>query len=157
MAIRGVFDATAPGTPQRPNGSIICALVATERAYREAYPQNMTRPVPNGPLLELRSAAPNQLACLRIPRPHVSRKEERRCDTDPTPESEKADRLFQASLKDLELQFKGGLTIAQHPTLFTAKAEAEIEAYGRLVAMRASQAIARHVSEGKPLICLSAK
>ena len=71
--------------------------------------------------------------------------------TDPTPESETADILFQASLKDLELQFKGGLTVAQHPTLFTEKAEAEIEAYGRMVAMRASRAIARRVAEGQPL------
>jgi hypothetical protein len=30
-----------------------------------------------------------------------------------------------------------------HPTLFTDEREAEIEAYGRLVAMRAAQAIAR--------------
>ncbi|MBI2931107.1 MAG: hypothetical protein HYY16_05610 [Planctomycetes bacterium] len=71
--------------------------------------------------------------------------------TDPTPESEAADILFQASLKDLELQFKGGLTMDQHPTLFTEKAEAEVEAYGRMVAMRASRAIARRVAEGKPL------
>jgi hypothetical protein len=69
--------------------------------------------------------------------------------TNPTPESETADILFQASLKDLELQFKGGLTMDQHPTLFTEKAE--IEAYGRMVAMRASRAIARRVAEGKPL------
>jgi hypothetical protein len=71
--------------------------------------------------------------------------------TDPTPESETADILFQASLKDLELQFKGGLTMAQHPTLFTEQAEAKIEAYGRLVAMRASYAIAQRAAEGKPL------
>lgn len=71
--------------------------------------------------------------------------------TDPTPESETADILFQASLADLERQLKGGLTMAQHPTLFTEKAEAEIEAYGRLVAMRASLAIAQRAAEGKPL------
>jgi hypothetical protein len=70
---------------------------------------------------------------------------------DPTPVSETADILFQASLKDLELQFKGGLTMVQHPTLFTEKAEAEIEAYGRLVAMRASRVIAQQAAEGKPL------
>lgn len=71
--------------------------------------------------------------------------------TDPTPESETADILFQASLKDLELQFKGGLTMAQHPTLFTEEAEAKVEACGRMVAMRASQVIARRATEGKPL------
>jgi len=71
--------------------------------------------------------------------------------TDPTPNSEMGDILFQASLRDLELQFKGGLTMAQHPTLFTEKAEAKVEAYGRIVAMRASQAIAQRAAEGKPL------
>ena len=53
------------------------------------------------------------------------------------------DIVFQASLKDLELQFRGGLKIEENPTLFTEQREAEIEAYGRLVAMRATQAIAR--------------
>ena len=59
--------------------------------------------------------------------------------------------LFEASLRDLELQFKGGLTMAQHPTVFTDKAEAEIEAHGRLLAMRASQAIAQWAADGVPL------
>lgn len=71
--------------------------------------------------------------------------------TDPTPESELGDILFQASLRDLDLQFKGGLIMAQTPTLFTEKADAEVEAYARLVAMRASRAIARRAAEGKPL------
>jgi hypothetical protein len=62
---------------------------------------------------------------------------------DPGTESELADILFEASLRDLDLQFKGGLTMAEHPTLFTDKGEAEVEAYGRLVAMRATLAIAR--------------
>ncbi len=53
------------------------------------------------------------------------------------------DIVFQASLKDLELQFKGGLKIEENPTLFTDQKEAEVEAYGRLVAMKAAQAIAR--------------
>ncbi|MFQ5845799.1 MAG: hypothetical protein ACE5JG_12520, partial [Planctomycetota bacterium] len=70
---------------------------------------------------------------------------------DPTPESEMGDILFEASLRGLELQFKGGLTMAQNPTMFTEKAEAEIEAYGRLVAMRASRVIAQQAAEGKPL------
>ena len=71
--------------------------------------------------------------------------------TDATVESVLEDILFQASLSDLERQFRGGLTIASHPTLFTEEAEARIEAYGRLVAMRASQAIARLAAEGRAL------
>ena len=62
---------------------------------------------------------------------------------DPKEHSTLEDIVFQASLKDLELQFKGGLTIEENPTLFTEQQEAEIEAYGRLTAMRATQAIAR--------------
>ena len=64
---------------------------------------------------------------------------------DPTPESEKGDVVFQCSLRRLELQFKGGLTMDQNPTIFTDKKEADVEGYGRLVAMRASQAIARRL------------
>jgi hypothetical protein len=52
--------------------------------------------------------------------------------TDPTPHSELIDILFEASLRDLELQFKGGLTACNHPTLFTEKGEAEQEARKRL-------------------------
>lgn len=62
---------------------------------------------------------------------------------DAAPESTLPDILFQASLHDLERQFKGGLTMDEHPTLFTDEREAEVEAYGRLVAQRAAQAIAR--------------
>lgn len=62
---------------------------------------------------------------------------------DPKPESTTEDILFQASLKDLGLQFKGGLTIEENPTLFTDEREAKIEAFGRLTAMRAGQAILR--------------
>ena len=62
---------------------------------------------------------------------------------DPKTHSTLGDICFQASLKDLELQFKGGLTIDENPTLFTEQKEAEVEAYGRLVAMKAAQAIAR--------------
>jgi len=61
---------------------------------------------------------------------------------DPGPHSTLGDIVFQASLTDLELQFKGGLTIEENPTLFTEQREAELEAHGRLVAMRAAQAIA---------------
>ena len=52
--------------------------------------------------------------------------------TDPTPESILVDILFAASLTDLLLQFKGGLTLAENPTLFTDRTEAETEALRRL-------------------------
>jgi len=62
---------------------------------------------------------------------------------DPTPESTMEDILFQASLMDLDLQFKGGLKIEENPTLFTDEQEAKYEAFGRITAMRAGQAILR--------------
>ena len=62
---------------------------------------------------------------------------------DPKPHSTLEDLVFQASLRDLDLQFKGGLRIEENPTLFTDQQEAKYEAYGRLTAMRASQAILR--------------
>ncbi len=63
--------------------------------------------------------------------------------TDPTPESEIADICFETTLRGLELQFKGGLTVAQNPTMFTDREEAEHEADLRLSAMNASQEIVR--------------
>ena len=62
---------------------------------------------------------------------------------DPTGYSEMGDILFTASLRGLYLQFKGGLSLDRNPTIFTDQREAQIEAYGRLLAMRASKAIAR--------------
>ena len=62
---------------------------------------------------------------------------------DPTADSTMEDIVLQASLKDLDLQFKGGLKIEENPTLFTEKREAELEAHGRFLAMRAALAIAR--------------
>ncbi len=62
---------------------------------------------------------------------------------DPTPVSELGDILFETTLHGLELQFKGGLTMAQNPTIFTDQQEAKYEAYGRLTAMRAAQAVLR--------------
>ncbi len=44
---------------------------------------------------------------------------------DPTKISTLADILFETTLRGLELQFKGGLTAAENPTIFTEKAEAE--------------------------------
>jgi hypothetical protein len=57
-------------------------------------------------------------------------------------ESQIEDVLFEASLRSLELQFKGGLRMDDNPTIFTDHREALIEAHGRLMAMRAAQAIA---------------
>jgi hypothetical protein len=62
---------------------------------------------------------------------------------DPKPTSTLEDLVFEASLRDLDLQFKGGLQIDENPTLFTDRQEAHLEAYGRLTAMRANQAILR--------------
>ncbi len=67
---------------------------------------------------------------------------------DPSPHSELADICFEGSLRKLELQFRGGLTCEQNPTLFTDRQEARIEAYGRLTAMRAAEAIAEQARAG---------
>ena len=65
--------------------------------------------------------------------------------TDPTRESEVGDVCFETTVRGLLLQLKGGLDIERNVTLFTEKNEAEVEAFGRLTAMRASQAIARRL------------
>lgn len=62
---------------------------------------------------------------------------------DPKPHGTLDDLVFEASLRDLELQLRGGLQMDENPTLFTDRQEARLEAYGRLTAMRASQAILR--------------
>lgn len=58
--------------------------------------------------------------------------------TDPTPVSVLGDILFAASLEDLRLQFLGGLSTEQNPTLFTDQAEATAEALVRLKARKES-------------------
>ncbi|MCK4414817.1 MAG: hypothetical protein KAY32_14880 [Candidatus Eisenbacteria sp.] len=62
--------------------------------------------------------------------------------TDPRPESTLGDILFQASLRDLERQFKGGLTMDDHPTLLTDRREAEVEAHARIIAVQVSRVLA---------------
>ncbi len=52
--------------------------------------------------------------------------------TDPSPLCVLGDVLFAASLTELYMQFRGGLTLDQNPTLFTDQAEAEVEAKARL-------------------------
>jgi hypothetical protein len=71
--------------------------------------------------------------------------------TDPTPKSEIQDILFETCLRELELQFKGGLTAEENPTIFTDKAEAEVDARGRQFLLRALEAIA-HCGGGKTLL-----
>jgi len=68
---------------------------------------------------------------------------------DPTERPEHDDLVSAVSLADLELQFKGGLRIDQNPTLLTERKEAEIEAFGRVTALRAARAIAAQVAAGK--------
>ena len=60
---------------------------------------------------------------------------------DPNPYSEIGDILFEASLRELELQFKGGLDMDRNPTLFTERKEASEEALSRMLLMRAFRAI----------------
>ena len=55
---------------------------------------------------------------------------------DPRPQSTLGDILFQASLRDLSLQFKGGLSVEENPTLFTDEQEAIAEVHRRLDRMR---------------------
>ena len=71
--------------------------------------------------------------------------------TDPTPESELADIFFAASLRDLELQFRGGLTCEHNPTLFTERAEAEADAQKSLEARDAAIAVLRNVEDPEGL------
>ena len=69
--------------------------------------------------------------------------------TDPKSDSTLADILFEASLGDLERQFKGGLTMEENPTLFTDHREAEAEAIARMVALRISQVVVQERGKAK--------
>jgi len=57
--------------------------------------------------------------------------------TDPTPVSELGDVLFEASLADLLLQFKGGLRIEDNPTIYTDRGEAWLDVTDRIHRKRA--------------------
>ncbi len=59
---------------------------------------------------------------------------------DPTPENEMVDILFTTSLRTLRLQFLGGLSMEQNPTIFTDEREATVEAERRLTSLRGVQA-----------------
>jgi len=63
--------------------------------------------------------------------------------TNPTPDSTLGDILFETTLRGLERQFRGGLSIADIPTIFTDRAEAEVEARARMIALKTSAAILR--------------
>ena len=67
---------------------------------------------------------------------------------DPTTDSELCDILFATSLRNLELQFRGGLTCDRNPSLFTNREEAEAEATTRLVAAKVAKAIAASPAVG---------
>lgn len=71
--------------------------------------------------------------------------------TDATPESTLGDVLAEVTLGELELQFKGGLTIADNPAIFTDEDEAEQEAQRRLVAVKTAELIARYGIRGAAL------
>ena len=62
---------------------------------------------------------------------------------DPSPLSELVDIVMEVSLADVEAQIRGGMTLAENPTIFTSRTEAEAEAQARLVASRVAQAISR--------------
>ena len=58
---------------------------------------------------------------------------------DAIPGSEMADIVCPMSLREIDPR---ALRMDRNPTLFTSKEEAQLEGYGRLVAMRAAEAIA---------------
>lgn len=61
---------------------------------------------------------------------------------DPGPQSTLADCCHESGLKDLELQFRGGLTCEENLALFTDSGEAEAEARTRLLARDTAKALA---------------
>ena len=61
---------------------------------------------------------------------------------DPGPSDEMGDMCFAVSLRELELQFRGGFTCERDPALFTDQEEAEAEARARLLARNAALALA---------------
>ena len=64
------------------------------------------------------------------------------CVIDPGPASCMGDIMFECSLRELMLQFRGGLRIEQRPTIFTDENEARMDARTRLIAMQAFRKIA---------------
>jgi hypothetical protein len=54
-----------------------------------------------------------------------------------------SDIASEVSVRHFVRMLAGGLSLNDNPVFFTTEREAEIEAFGRMTAMRASQAIAR--------------
>jgi hypothetical protein len=71
--------------------------------------------------------------------------------TNPGPDPELADICFETSIENLALHLKGGLSMDADPTMFTDRAEAELEARCRPVAMETSHAIRAMAADGIPL------
>ncbi len=69
---------------------------------------------------------------------------------DAKPSSEMADVLFESTLRGLELQFKGGMTMDEHPTVFDDKAEAEQEARRRLMVRKVAEVVGAETSKRLP-------
>ena len=71
--------------------------------------------------------------------------------TDPSPHSTLPDVCFQTTLDGLRLQFAGGLTMDEHPTVFTDEEEAHEDAKNRLLVWRVASQIRlqRGVPEGE--------
>jgi hypothetical protein len=61
--------------------------------------------------------------------------------TNPTHISTLGDILFETTLRGLERQFRGGLSMADNPTIFADRAEALVEARARMIALKTSAAI----------------
>ena len=60
---------------------------------------------------------------------------------DPTPDSTLPDICFETTLAGLRLQFAGGLTIEEHPTIFTTQDEAHEDAKNRLLVWKVANRI----------------
>ena len=62
---------------------------------------------------------------------------------DPTPTSDMSDIASEVTLRQFVQMLAGGLSLDDNPTFFTTEREGEIDAFGRMTAMRAAQAIAQ--------------
>ena len=73
--------------------------------------------------------------------------------TEPGPDSTLADVCFQTTLGGLRLQFAGGLSMDDHPAVFTDEEEACDEAKNRLLVWRIARQIRidRRVPEDEPV------
>lgn len=68
--------------------------------------------------------------------------------TDPTPESEIGDILFETDVRGFVLQVRGGLDEDRRPTIFADRESAEADAMARLAVVRGLSAIADGVVRG---------